>query len=47
MGPFDLRPVFTLAVIGLVASLVGGTALIGWLGYHLWRALSLYLGAPS
>lgn len=47
MGRFpfpDLTPLFYLAVVGLVAIalvVIGGG---GWLLYHLYRALALYLG---
>lgn len=40
----DLTPIFYLAFFGLVCGaiiLLGGG---GWLLYHLWMALSLYLG---
>ncbi len=40
----DLRPLFALAIFGLICAvivIIGGG---GWLGWHLYRALALYLG---
>ncbi len=41
---FDMRPIVMLAVIGIGTIAIGGPVLLGWLGYHLWQALSFYLG---
>lgn len=43
----DLTPLFYLALIGIATCVIGGLGLVGWAGYHLFRAFSLYLGAPS
>lgn len=40
----DLAPIFYLALVGIVTVVVGAFAVIGWSGYHLFRALALYLG---
>ncbi len=43
----DLTPLFWLAGFGLLVGVVGGFSLVGWLGYHLYRALALYLGVTA
>ena len=45
MGRIDLTGLVRFAIVGIIASavigLVGGT----WLAYHLFQALTLYLGS--
>ncbi|MBE0691527.1 MAG: hypothetical protein IH590_00315 [Aquamicrobium sp.] len=40
----DLRPLFFLAIFGLICAVIIVIAGGGWLGYHLFMAMSLYLG---
>lgn len=42
---FDLRPLIWLAVVGLVCTCIVAVAGGWWLGWHLIKALSLYMGA--
>ena len=45
MGPLpDLTCLFWFALIGIVATCLTIATALGWAGYHLYRALALYLG---
>ena len=41
----DLTPIFHLAMFGLFCGALIVIAGGGWLAYHLFKAVSLYLGA--
>ena len=47
MGPLKLpvAELFWFAVVGLAATVIIGGGAILWVGYHVVRALMLYLGA--
>lgn len=41
----DLTPLFWIAGFGLICAAVIVLGMAGWLGWHLYGALALYLGA--